>query len=112
MAIKTARCRDESFIREVKNRIRDFPQTDNGYLWSWGDSPCWHSGDEVCTVCGETVKQGEVIPATGDTAPDEPDDGDACPYCGKVHTGRHAKWITIVHLVFAFLPDVLRIIKK
>ena len=71
-----------------------------------------YTGDEVCTVCGETVKQGEVIPATGDTAPDEPDDGDVCPYCGKVHTGRHAKWIKIVHLVFAFLLDVFRIIKK
>ena len=71
-----------------------------------------YTGDEVCTVCGQTIKQGEVIPATGDTTPDEPDDGDACPYCGKVHTGRHAKWIKIVHLVFAFLLDVFRIIKK
>ena len=24
-----------------------------------------YTGDEVCTVCGETVKQGEVIPALG-----------------------------------------------
>ena len=24
-----------------------------------------YTGDEVCTVCGETVKKGEVIPATG-----------------------------------------------
>ena len=47
MAIKTAWCRDESFIRGVKDRIRDFPQTDNGYLWSWGDSPCWPSGNGV-----------------------------------------------------------------
>lgn len=47
MATKTAWCRDGNFKREVKNRIRDFPQTDNGYLWSWGDSPCWHSGNGV-----------------------------------------------------------------
>lgn len=71
-----------------------------------------YTGDEVCTVCGKTIKQGEVIPATGDTTPDEPDDGDACPFCGKVHTGRFAKWIKIVHLVFAFILNALRIIKK
>ena len=45
MAIKTAWCRDEAFIRGMKDRIRDFPQTDNGYFWSWGDSPCWHTGN-------------------------------------------------------------------
>ncbi len=47
MALKTAWCRDADFVRGVKDRIRDFPQTDNGYLWSWGDSPCWHSGNGV-----------------------------------------------------------------
>ena len=45
MALKTAWCDDPGFIREVKDRIRDFPQTDNGYLWSWGDSPCWPTGN-------------------------------------------------------------------
>ena len=68
-----------------------------------------YTGDEVCTVCGETVKQGEVIPATGDTTPDEPDDGDACPYCGKYHA---KKWVLIVHLVLWFLCNVFRIVKK
>ena len=42
-ALKIAWCRDKGLIRQVKDRIRDFPQTDNGYFWSWGDSPCWHS---------------------------------------------------------------------
>ena len=45
MAVKTAWCRDEELIRGMKDRIRDFPQTDNGYFWSWGDSPCWHTGN-------------------------------------------------------------------
>ena len=71
-----------------------------------------YTGDEVCSVCGKTIKTGEVIPATGETTPDEPDGGDACPFCGKVHTGRHAKWIKILHLVLAFLLNVFRIIKK
>ena len=68
-----------------------------------------YTGDEVCTVCGETVKQGEVIPATDDTTPDEPDDGDACPYCGKHHA---KKWGLIVHLVLWFLCNVYRIVRK
>ena len=46
-ALKIAWCRDEGLLRRVKDRIRDFPQTDNGYFWSWGDSPCWHSGNGV-----------------------------------------------------------------
>lgn len=44
-ALKNAWCRDEALIRAEKDRIRDFPQTDNGYFWSWGDSPCWHTGN-------------------------------------------------------------------
>ena len=80
---------------------REATATDDGY-----------TGDEVCTVCGRTIKQGEVIPATGETTPDEPDDGEVCPFCGKVHTGRFAKWIKIVHRVFAFLLDVFNIVKK
>ena len=45
MALKTAWCRDKQFIRAVKDKIRDFPQTDNGYLWSWGTSPYWPTGN-------------------------------------------------------------------
>ena len=77
-----------------------------------GDATCGdegYTGDEVCTVCGQTIKQGEVIPATGDTTPDEPDDGDACPYCGKVHA---KKWVRIVHLVLWFLCKTFHIVKK
>lgn len=33
-----------------------------------------YTGDEVCTVCGETVKAGEVIPAKGEPTPDTPTD--------------------------------------
>ncbi len=68
-----------------------------------------YTGDEVCTVCGQTVKQGEVIPATDDATPDEPDDSDACPYCGKHHA---KKWVLIVHLVLWFLCNVYRIVRK
>ena len=71
-----------------------------------------YTGDEVCTVCGQTIRQGEVIPATGETTPDEPEDGEVCPFCGKVHTGRFAKWIKILHRVFAFLLDLFHIVKK
>ena len=73
------------------------------------DTEDGYTGDEVCTVCGETIKAGEVIPATGDTTPDEPDDGDACPYCGKVHA---KKWVRIVHLVLWFLCKTFHIVKK
>ena len=52
-------------------------------------------------------------PGTPD-APDDPDtpdtpDGDACPICGK--TTHSPKWIGILHLVFAFLLRVFRIVK-
>ena len=77
---------------------KDATATEDGY-----------TGDEVCTVCGQTIKRGEVIPATGETTPDEPDDGDACPYCGKHHA---KKWVLIVHLVLWFLCKVFHIVKK
>ena len=41
------------------------PETEDGY-----------TGDEVCTVCGKTVKQGEIIPALG---PKTCDGGSQCP---------------------------------
>ena len=37
-----------------------------------------YTGDEVCTVCGETVKKGEVIPAAGHHY----EDG-KCTVCGE-----------------------------
>ena len=53
-----------------------------------------YTGDEVCTVCGETVKKGEVIPATGhktqlvgDKAATCTEDGytgdEVCTVCGE-----------------------------
>ena len=71
MAVKTAWCRDESFIRGVKDRIRDYPQTDNGYLWSWGDSPCWHSGNGVLHYDGQfryVAAVAELLRWSGETS--------------------------------------------
>ncbi len=71
MALKTAWCRDEDFVRGVKDRIRDFPQTDNGYLWSWGDSPCWHSGNGVLHYDGlfrYVTAVADLLRWAGDTA--------------------------------------------
>ena len=33
-------------------------------LWALWLQPAY-TGDEVCKTCGETVKKGETIPATG-----------------------------------------------
>ena len=40
-----------------------------------------YSGDEVCTICGETVKQGEVIEATGHHFK-----GNTCTDCGATRS--------------------------
>lgn len=40
------------------------------------------------------------------------DESGDCPYCGKTHTGKHAKWTKLVHLVLAFFLNVVRIVKK
>lgn len=40
-----------------------------------------YTGDEVCTVCGETIKAGEVIPATGHHFK-----GNTCPDCGETRS--------------------------
>ena len=61
-----------------------------------------YTGDEVCTVCGETVKAGEVIPAAGESAPDEPTaPKGGCPLCGEDHTGHNG--IKAIHYVMYFL---------
>ena len=41
-----------------------------------------YTGDEVCTVCGQTIKTGETIPATGEIAPDEPANEESRPAKG------------------------------
>ncbi|MBQ9880725.1 MAG: hypothetical protein IJM45_09870 [Clostridia bacterium] len=71
MALKTTWCRDEAFLRGVKDRIRDFPQTDNGYLWSWSDSPCWHSGNGVLHYDGlfrYVAAVADILRWAGDTS--------------------------------------------
>lgn len=32
---------DKAYIGELKNKIRAFPQTATGYMWSWGTYPFW-----------------------------------------------------------------------
>ena len=71
MAIKTAWCRDKDYIRAVKDKIRDFPQTDNGYLWSWGTSPCWPTGGGALHYDGlfrYVAAVAEFLRWSGDTA--------------------------------------------
>ena len=71
MAMKTAWCRDEDYIRAVKDKIRDFPQTDNGYLWSWGTSPYWPTGDGALHYDGlfrYVAAVAEFLRWSGDTA--------------------------------------------
>lgn len=36
---------DKSYIGELKAKIKDFPQTDTGFLWSWSTYPYWQVGD-------------------------------------------------------------------
>lgn len=40
-----------------------------------------YTGDEVCTVCGEVISQGETIPATGHHFK-----GNTCPDCGETRS--------------------------
>ena len=37
--------RDKSYIGELKAKIKDFQQTDTGFLWSWSTYPYWQVGD-------------------------------------------------------------------
>ena len=74
-----------------------------------------YTGDEVCTLCGQTIKTGTVIPATGtpDT-PDTPDTpaapdapaGGSCPLCGENHAGHNA--IKAIHYVIWWLTWIFR----
>ena len=45
MARKLAWTRDDAYLGELKEKIVSFPQTDNGYLWSWGTSVYWPTGN-------------------------------------------------------------------
>ena len=44
IALKTAWTGDREYIRQLKDKIVSFPQTDNGYLWSWSTSTYWPTG--------------------------------------------------------------------
>ena len=44
VALKTVWTGDTAYMRELKDKIVSFPQTDTGYLWSWGDSTYWPTG--------------------------------------------------------------------
>lgn len=44
VALKTVWTGDADYVRELKDKIVSFPQTDNGYLWSWSTSTYWPTG--------------------------------------------------------------------
>ena len=62
-----------------------------------------YTGDEVCSVCGQTISTGEVIPATG--TPTEPTDGDVCPLCGKTEHSSHRD--AVLHSVIYFVTQLI-----
>ena len=39
---------DANYINELKGKIQSFPQTENGYMWSWSTYPYWQVGDTYC----------------------------------------------------------------
>ena len=44
MAQKLAWTDDAAYLNELKEKLLTFPQTDNGYLWSWSTSVYWPTG--------------------------------------------------------------------
>ena len=68
---------------------------------------CGYTGDEVCTVCGQTIKVGEIIPSLVDSnTPGQSDEPTSrrCPFCGKDHSGNFIqKIIAFFHRIFALL---------
>lgn len=36
------------YINELKGKIQTFPQTQNGYMWSWSTYPYWQVSDTYC----------------------------------------------------------------
>ncbi len=58
-----------------------------------------YTGDEVCTVCGNTIKTGEIIPATGESGGETAAEGPGvCEYCGETHD---------VNTITGFFTDML-----
>ena len=75
---------------------KEATETENGY-----------TGDEVCSVCGDLIRRGEVIPATG--APEEPTETDGgCPWCGETHNRRTLSgwWTEFVHHILFIIRRI------
>ena len=67
----------------------------------------------TCPQCGKHFADENGTQEIDDLqALEIPPTGAVCPFCGVIHTDRHAKWIRIVHLVFVFLLEIYRIVKK
>ena len=64
-----------------------------------------YTGDEYCTVCKQTIKQGTVIQKLDkptDPTPDTPDEPEnLCPWCGGEHTGFFGGIVGFFHRIFA-----------
>lgn len=45
MAEKIMWCSDDTYKQGLKDRIREFPMSSDGYVWSWGNNPKWPTGD-------------------------------------------------------------------
>ncbi len=71
MAQKLAWTDDADYLNELKQKILHFPQTDNGYLWSWGTSVYWPTGKGSMHYDG-TLRYvsavAEILRWTGDLA--------------------------------------------
>lgn len=39
---------DTGYINDLKGKIQSFPQTENGYMWSWSTYPYWQVSDTYC----------------------------------------------------------------
>ena len=81
MAKKIAWTDDTQYLDELKAKIISFPQTDNGYLWSWATSVYWPTGKGELHYDG-TLRYvsavAELLRWTGDLAFLDETDGDTC----------------------------------
>ncbi len=71
MATKLAWTDDEAYKEELIKKIADFPQTDNGYLWSWSTSTWWPTGKGELHYDGlfrYVAAVAELLRWSGDTA--------------------------------------------
>ena len=79
MARKIAWTDDTQYLGELKAKIIGFPQTDNGYLWSWGTSVYWPTGKGELHYDGTlryVSAAAEILRWTGDIAFLDETDGD------------------------------------